>query len=270
MERKHRHLIETTITLLSQASLPSQFWSFAIQTAMNLINLLPTASLGFLSPWFKLYGSHPDVTSLKVFGCACYPYIRPYTKHKLEHRTTECIFLGYSNVSKGFLCLDIQSNRLYTCRHVLFNESRFPFPSSPVPSSPQSVKPTSDIWLFNLLDFHSSNQPSILGSYVSPPSSTPISPLTTVSSPLSSPLSNPIAPPTTISHTATIPTAPNSPSSSPTSTAAPEPALPIISNHHHMTTRSKHGITKKKLCYKAVLDYTFTEPSSYKVASQYP
>ena len=37
-----------------------------------------------------------------------------------------------------------------------------------------------------------------------------------------------------------------------------------------MTTRSKHGITKKKLCYKAVLDYTFTEPSSYKVASQYP
>ena len=136
VERKHRHLIETTITLLSQASLPSQFWSFAVQTAMNLINLLPTASLGFLSPWFKLYGSHPDVTSLKVFGCACYPYIRPYTKHKLEHRTTECIFLGYSNVSKGFLCLDIQSNRLYTCRHVLFNESRFPFPSSPVPSSP--------------------------------------------------------------------------------------------------------------------------------------
>ena len=67
-----------------------------------------------------------------------------------------------------------------------------------------------------------------------------------------------------------IPTAPSPPSSSPLLAAAPEPILPIVSNHHPMTTKSKHGITKKKLCYKAVLDYTFTEPSSYKVASQYP
>ena len=81
---------------------------------------------------------------------------------------------------------------------------------------------------------------------------------------------NPTATPPTISQPTNIPTAPTSPSSSPTSTATPEPVLPIVSNHHPMTTRSKHGITKKKLCYKAVLDYTFTEPSSYKVASQYP
>lgn len=145
VERKHRHLIETTITLLSQDSLPSQFWSFVVQTAMNLISLLPTASLGFLSPWFELYGSHPDVTSLRVFGCACYPYIRPYTKHKLEHRTTEIIFLGYSSVSKGYLCLDVQSNHLYTCRHVLCNESKFPSTSSHLTSLPYSVKPTPDI-----------------------------------------------------------------------------------------------------------------------------
>ena len=282
MERKHRHLIETTITLLSQASLPSQFWSFAVQTAMNLINLLPTASLGFLSSWFKLYGSHPDVTSLKVFGCACYPYIRPYTKHKLEHRTTKCIFLGYSNVFKGYLCLDVQSNPLYTCKHVLFNESKFPFPSSPITSSPQFVKPTIEIWLSNLLYLHSSNQPSIIGSYAPSPSSTPISitssstpphplsPLHIVPSSLLSPMPNPIAPPPTISQPAPISTTTNSPLCNHTSTTVPELVLPTISNNHPMTTRSKHGITKKKLCYKAVLDYTFIKPFSYKVASQYP
>ena len=37
-----------------------------------------------------------------------------------------------------------------------------------------------------------------------------------------------------------------------------------------MTTRSKNGITKPKLCFKAVLDYIYTEPPSYKIASQYP
>ena len=37
-----------------------------------------------------------------------------------------------------------------------------------------------------------------------------------------------------------------------------------------MTTRSKNGISKPKLCYKVVLDYTHTEAPSYKVASKFP
>ena len=156
VERKHRHLIETVITLLSQASLPSTYWSFAVQSALSLINLLPTLTLGFLSPWFKLYGQHPDITSFKIFGCACYPFLRPYTKHKLEHRTTECLFLGYSTMSKGYLCLDLLTNKLYTCRHVLFNEAKFPFTSTisfvSIPNPP-----TSKTWLSNLLYLHSSN-----------------------------------------------------------------------------------------------------------------
>ena len=39
-----------------------------------------------------------------------------------------------------------------------------------------------------------------------------------------------------------------------------------------MQTKSKSGISRPhpKLCYKAMLDYTFIEPPTYKVASQYP
>lgn len=47
VERKHRHLIETTISLLSQSSLPFSYWSYALQTTLTLINLLPTLVLGF-------------------------------------------------------------------------------------------------------------------------------------------------------------------------------------------------------------------------------
>ena len=53
-------------------------------------------------------------------------------------------------------------------------------------------------------------------------------------------------------------------------------SLPILSNPtsnsntHLMQTISKSGITKPKLCYKAVLDYTYTEPPTYKISSQYP
>lgn len=33
-ERKHRHLVETAITLLTDANIRSQFWNFACQNAM--------------------------------------------------------------------------------------------------------------------------------------------------------------------------------------------------------------------------------------------
>ena len=190
VERKHRHLIETTITLLSQASLPSTYWSFAVQSALTLINLFPTTTLDFMSPCFKLYGHNPDIFSLKVFDCACYPYLRPYSHHKLNHRTAECIFLGYSNVSKGYLCLDLLTNKLYICRHVLFNEHKFPFPFTS-PSVRPSHPPTPDIWLSNLLYLYSSNQPSILGPYTSDSSFFPIhvsTPIPSVSSPSLAPI----------------------------------------------------------------------------------
>jgi hypothetical protein len=37
-----------------------------------------------------------------------------------------------------------------------------------------------------------------------------------------------------------------------------------------MQTRSKNGIYKPKLGYVTQTNYTLTEPSSYKVAAQYP
>jgi hypothetical protein len=61
-----------------------------------------------------------------VFGCACYSLLRPYTKHKLEFRSKQCVFLGYSSNQKGYRCLDPASNRIYISRHVIFDEHTFP------------------------------------------------------------------------------------------------------------------------------------------------
>lgn len=62
-----------------------------------------------------------------MFGCACWPNLRPYNKHKLAFRSKECAFLGYSNLHKGFKCLDIASGRVYISRDVVFDENVLPF-----------------------------------------------------------------------------------------------------------------------------------------------
>ena len=126
-ERKHRHIVETGLTLLAHASVPFRFWSDAFVTACFLINRIPTRRLHMKSPLEVLLNETPDYSLLKVFGCACWPHLRPYNKHKLEYRSKQCVFLGYSPLHKGYKCLHIPSNRVYISRDVVFDETVFPF-----------------------------------------------------------------------------------------------------------------------------------------------
>jgi hypothetical protein len=125
-ERKHRHIVETSLTLLAQSHLPSRYWVEAFQTGVYLINILPSSTIKFSTPYFKLFKIEPNYASLKVFGCACYLLLRPYTKHKLEFRSKQCIFLGYSSNHKGYRCLDPNTNQIYISRNVVFDENLFP------------------------------------------------------------------------------------------------------------------------------------------------
>ena len=82
----------------------------------------------------------PDYTFFKVFGCACWPHLRPYNHRKLEFRSKKCVFLGYSSLHKGYKCLHVPTNRVYISRDVVFDENVFPFSSMPQqPSTPPSM-----------------------------------------------------------------------------------------------------------------------------------
>jgi hypothetical protein len=124
-ERKHRHLVQCALALITQSNLPMSYWSYAISTTAHLINKLPTPKLAHKSPWETVYHTLPDLTYLKTFGCQCFPLLTPYTAHKLHPKTTPCIFLRYPINSKGYYCFDPITLRLYISRHVLFNENTF-------------------------------------------------------------------------------------------------------------------------------------------------
>jgi hypothetical protein len=62
-------------------------------------------------------------------GCACWPNLRSYNKHKLYFRSKKCVFLGYSPRHKGVKFLDPNTGRVYISRDVVFDENQFPFVS---------------------------------------------------------------------------------------------------------------------------------------------
>uniref|UniRef100_A0A2N9HPA0 Integrase catalytic domain-containing protein n=1 Tax=Fagus sylvatica TaxID=28930 RepID=A0A2N9HPA0_FAGSY len=92
-ERKHRHIVDIALTLISQSSLPLSFWPYAFSTAVYLINRVPPSNSKTSSPWELLFHRQPNYASLRTFGCLCYPLMRPYNSHKLQPRSVECVFL---------------------------------------------------------------------------------------------------------------------------------------------------------------------------------
>ena len=250
-ERKHRHIIETGLTLLAQSFLPHKFWDDAFVTAVHLINRMPSKTINNLCPYEKLYSEKPDYNSLRVFGCLCYLLTRPYNKHKLQFRSVKATFLGYSTSHKGYKAL-LPDGKVIVTRDIIFDEIIFPHqlvryaqnkqpsfsspaqfhhvlishtPPPPPAPSPQDTHTPSSPFTPNT----SSNQPSASSQHTSASASTSLS--------------------TSQSHFA--------PPSSHSADQPPQilPPAQTSQSTHHMTTRSKVGVFKPKIFSLTISPY---------------
>ena len=107
---------------------------------------MPPPTLHLSSPFDKLFESPPNHTKLRVFGCLCYPWPRPYSQHKLVSRSTPCVFLGYSSTQSAYICLDPSISKTYISRHVKFLENTFPFTTHQSHLAPPTLELISN-WL---------------------------------------------------------------------------------------------------------------------------
>ena len=123
----HRDVIEIAKTLLHQAFLPINFWTFACQQATYLISRLSTPDLQNKSSYELFFGESPNYTSIRTFGCFCYPWLKSYTQNKLQAHSTPYAYLGFSKKYHCHQCFNSKSSKIYLSRDVLFVEENFPF-----------------------------------------------------------------------------------------------------------------------------------------------
>lgn len=126
-ERKNRHLLDMVRTLLLESSVPVKFWTEALSTAVYLINRLPSPQLKFDSPYYRIFGKHPNYHMLHTFGCVCFVHLPAHERHKLAAQSVRCAFMGYSPNHKGFVCYDSLNNRWRISRDVIFFEHEYYF-----------------------------------------------------------------------------------------------------------------------------------------------
>lgn len=132
-KRKHRHVIETGLTMLFPANLHAKYWLDAFCTVVYIITHMPSPLLDHKCPFELLYGANPDYGMFRPFGCRVFPCLCDYTTHKLEPQSKPCIFIGYNVNYKGFHCLDPTTGRIYITRHTQFDELYFPYDGSSQP-----------------------------------------------------------------------------------------------------------------------------------------
>jgi len=114
-------------TLLIHASLPPSLWHYALEMATYISNILPRKSINFQSPVYMLYNKNPSYSHLCIFGFLCFSLFPSSTIHKLQPRSTPCVFLGYPSNHCDYKCLYMTNNKIIICRHVLFDEATFPY-----------------------------------------------------------------------------------------------------------------------------------------------
>ncbi|KAJ4730414.1 Gag/pol protein [Rhynchospora pubera] len=127
-ERRNRTLLEMVRSMMAQAKLPISFWGDALLTVAYVLNRVPTKSVS-TTP-YKLWTSRkPSLVNLRPWGSMAYVLDSSHKYGKLGPRGKKCIFIRYSEQSKGYVFIGEDLSGTVTefeARDATFLEEEFP------------------------------------------------------------------------------------------------------------------------------------------------
>jgi len=100
-ERANRTMADHVTAIMHEANMPASFWNHAVAAYVYVWNRLPTAPLPKTTPYEEWYKKKPDMSNLRVWGCAAYVYIQRDKRKLLQSHMQKCVFVGYPVGYKG-------------------------------------------------------------------------------------------------------------------------------------------------------------------------
>ena len=110
--------------MLHHAGMTKGFWSEAILTATHVLNRSLRKGLGWRTPYELLFGTTPDVSHFRIFGCRA--WVLNEDVKKWDARANPMVFIGYKPGSKAFRLWDPRTRSIKISVKVRFDETVLP------------------------------------------------------------------------------------------------------------------------------------------------
>src|SRR5882757_1622670 len=111
-----------TTCMMEAKTLPPKYLAEAIKCAAYIHNRVPHKQLDGMTPFESWSGHKPDVIHFRIFGSRAWARIPTEKRKALQHQSQECLFVGYSEYSKGYKLINLSTNKSFIERRVQFQE----------------------------------------------------------------------------------------------------------------------------------------------------
>ena len=124
-ERMWRTVVSLARSMLAGAGMKDVYWDYAMEYAVHILNRTVGDGIS-MTPYEALYGEKPDLSNLRVFGCAAYVKVPEDLRHKWSPKARKGIFVGLDAEKIGFRIMDPTTRKVFVVRNVVFDETLLP------------------------------------------------------------------------------------------------------------------------------------------------
>ena len=123
IERSNRTVAECARSMMHGSGMAKEIWGEAVNTAVHILNRLPSKSLNWMSPIENLTGQSASLDHIKVFGSPGMVHIPKQQRTKWDEKSKEMFLVGYNEDNNSFRMFDKTSRHVHLFRVVNLNEA---------------------------------------------------------------------------------------------------------------------------------------------------
>ncbi|KAJ9535957.1 LOW QUALITY PROTEIN: hypothetical protein OSB04_un000880 [Centaurea solstitialis] len=121
VERRNKTLVEAARTMLAYSKLPMFLWAEAVDTACYTQNRSIVNNRFGKTPYELINNQVPNIGNFRVFGCRCFVMNDREDRHKLQAKSDEAIFIGYSKNSIAYRVYNKRTKMVMESSNVKFD-----------------------------------------------------------------------------------------------------------------------------------------------------